>query len=85
MTQKALEYKVENKRRKAQNLEKKLSLVVRAEEGKDFKSCTSNMMHELTTATQEFELIINELANLYSQDVHRVFKGEATIRSNKER
>ena len=83
MTQKALEYTVENKRRIAQNLEKKLWLVVRAVEGTDFKSCTSSMMHELTTATQEFELIINELVNLYSQDVHGVFKGEATLISEK--
>ena len=37
------------------------------------------MMQELTTATQEIKLIINELANLYSQDVHGVFKGEATL------
>lgn len=83
MTQKALEYTMENKRGKAQNLEKKLWLVVRAVEGTGFKLCTSNMMHELKTATKEFELIINELANLYSQDLHGVFKAEATLMSNK--
>ena len=41
------------------------------------------MMHELTTATQEFELIINELATLYCQEVHGVCKWEATLISGK--
>ena len=41
------------------------------------------MMHELQTATQELELIINEFANLYSQGEHGVLKGEATLISEK--
>ena len=41
------------------------------------------MMHELQTATQELELIINEFANLYSQGVHGVLKEEATLISEK--
>ena len=83
MTQKVLECTVENKRRNAQNLEKKLWHVVRAVKGTGFKLCTSNMKHELKNATQEFDLIISEIANLYSQDVHRLFKGEATLMPEK--
>ena len=83
LTQKALEYTVENKRRKAENLEKKLWLVIRAVEASDLKFCTSNMLRELMTATQEFELIVQELANLYSQDKHGVFEGEALLVSEK--
>lgn len=83
MTPKALEYTVENKCRKAENLERKLWLVVRAIEASEPERCTSNMQRELTTATHEFETIVHDLTNLYIQDEHGIFKGEALLISEK--
>ena len=41
------------------------------------------MLRELMIAAQEFESIIKELANLYSQEKSGVFKGEALLVSEK--
>ena len=79
MTQKALEYTVESKQRNARSLEDKLWRITRSIEALDPKSCTGNMLHELVTAMEEFDLIQLELEGLYKQDKYGVCKGQALL------
>ena len=73
MTQEALEYTVEIKRRNADKLEQKLWRVIRSVEALELRHCTSNVLRELITTTEEFQLILQELAGLYEQDKYGVF------------
>ena len=68
MVQKALEYTVGIKQRNARSLEHKLWRITRSIEALYPKSSTGNMLRELVTATEEFDLIQSELAGLYKQD-----------------
>ena len=68
MVQKALEYTVGIKQRNARILEHKLWRITRSIEALDPKCSTGNMLSELVTATEEFDLIQLELAGLYKQD-----------------
>ena len=79
MTQKALEYTVESKQRNARSLEDKLCRITRSIEALDPKSCTGNMLRELVTATEEFDLIQFELEGLYKQDKYGVYEGQALL------
>ena len=79
MTQRALEYTVEIKQRNARSLEHKLWRITRSIEALDPKSCTGNMLRELVTATEEFDLIQLELAGLYKQDECGVYEGQALL------
>ena len=79
MTQRALEYTVDIKQRNARSLEHKLWRITRSIEALDPKSCTGNMLRELVTATEEFDLIQFELADPYKQDKHGVYKGQALL------
>ena len=79
MTQRALEYTVEIKQRNARSLEHKLWRITRSIEALDPKSCTGNMLRELVTATEEFDLIQLELADLYKQDKYGVYEGQALL------
>ena len=79
MTQRALEYTVEIKQRNARSLEHKLWRITRSIEALDPKSCTGNMLRELVTATEEFDLIQLELADLYKQDKYGVHEDQALL------
>ena len=79
MTQKALEYTVESKQRNARSLEHKLCRITRSIEALHPKSCTGNMLRELVTATEEFDLIQFELEGLYKQDKYGVYEGQALL------
>ena len=79
MTQRALKYTVEMKQRNARSLEHKLWRRTRSIEALDPKSCTGNMLRELVTATEEFDLIQLELADLYKQDKYGVYEGQALL------
>lgn len=79
MTQRALKYTVEMKQRNARSLEHKLWRITRSIEALDPKSCTGNMLRELVTATEEFDLIQLELADLYKQDKYGVYEGQALL------
>ncbi|KAL9986037.1 hypothetical protein ACROYT_G000100, partial [Oculina patagonica] len=83
MTEKGLEYAIEIRRRKAEKLEQKLWLVIRAVEASKLERVTHNTLRELESATQEFEVVVKELVELYSQDKYRTSKGEAILVSEK--
>lgn len=76
MTQKASDYTVEIKQRNARSLEHKRWRIIRSIEASDPKSCTGNMLRELVTAMEEFDLIQLELAGLYKQDKYGVYEGQ---------
>lgn len=61
----------------------KLWLVIRAVEASKPERVTNDTLRELENATQEFEVIVKELAELYSQDKYGTFKGEAILVSEK--
>ena len=79
MTQRALKYTVEMKQRNARSLEHKLWRITRSIEALYPKSSTGNMLRELVTATEEFDLIQLELADLYKQDKYGVYEGQALL------
>lgn len=79
MTQEALQYTVENKQKTAKSLERKLKRIIESLEALEPKSCSNNMLRELMAATEEFDLIRQELASLYKQDKRGVYESQAFL------
>ena len=75
MAQKALEYTVQIKQRNARSLEHKLWRITRSIEALDPKSSNSNVLRELVTATEEFDLIQFDLKALKGHGVRPRISG----------
>ena len=79
MTQEALQYTVENKQKAARSLERKLRRIIESLEALEPTSCSDNMLREFMTATEEFDLVRQELAGLYKQDKRGVYESQAFL------
>ena len=79
MTQEALQYTVENKQKAARSLERKLRRIIESLEAFEPTSCSDNMLRELMAATEEFDLVRQELGSLYKQDKRGVYESQAFL------